>query len=123
MTVNKQRALTALLTSRTQAEAAQAAGLDPRTIRRYFEDKEFAEAYKRELSGLIDDAAAQAKKALCPTLGTLQEITSDSDQPGSVRVSAGRAVMEFGLRLIEQADIVQRLDELERQIGVHDGKH
>ncbi len=116
MTASKQRALAALLTSRTQAEAAQAAHIDSRTLRRYLQDPDFAEAYKRELAKLIDDAAAQAKRALCPTLGTLQEITADTDQPGSVRVSAARAVLEFGLRLIEQSDILTKLDKLESQL-------
>lgn len=117
VTANKQRALTALLTSKTRVEAAEKAGLDPRTLRRYFEtDREFAEAYRRELSKLIDDAAAQAKLALSPTLSTLQDITADTDQPGNVRVSAGRAVLEFALRLIEQADVVSKLDALEGQL-------
>ena len=116
MTANKQRALIALLTSKTQAEAAQAAGLDPRTIRRYMEDEEFVSEYKRQLAGMIDAAADQAKRALCPTLGTLQDITADEGQPGNIRVSAGRAVLEFGLKLIEQADVLARLDELEKQV-------
>ncbi len=116
MTANKQRALTALLTSRTQAEAAQAAGLDPRTLRRYLADTEFANEYKRALAELVDAAAAQVKRALCPTLGTLQEITADTNQPGSVRVSAARAVLEFGLKLVEQADIISKLDKLESQL-------
>ncbi len=116
MTPSKQRALAALLASRTQIEAAEMAHLDPRTLRRYLQDPDFAEAYRQELAKLIDDAAAQAKRALCPTLGTLQKITEDTDQPGNVRVSAGRAVLEFGLRLIEQADIVSKLDKLENQL-------
>ena len=110
MTTNQQRALTALLTCRTRRDAARAAGLDPRTVRRYFEDAEFVAAYKRELSGLIDDAAAQAKRALSPALGVLQEITEDAAQPASARISAARCILEYGLRLTEIADILQELE-------------
>ncbi len=116
MTPSKQRALAALLASRSQIEAAEMAHLDPRTLRRYLQDPDFAETYRRELAKLIDSAAAQAKRALCPTLGTLQEITKDAGQPGSVRVSAARAVLEFGIKLIEQSDILTKLDKLENQL-------
>lgn len=43
MTPNKEKLLVALLTSRTKKEAAAAAGISDRTMRSYFEDKEFCQ--------------------------------------------------------------------------------
>lgn len=46
MTSNEERALSALLTSKTKLEAAEKAGITDRTMRRYFENPEFCQRYR-----------------------------------------------------------------------------
>lgn len=87
------------------------------TLKRYLNDDEFQQEYKKAVSGLIADAAAQAKQSLRPALSTLREVMEDAEQNGQVRVSAARSILGYGLKLTEQADVLSRLDELERQIG------
>lgn len=120
MTNKRARALQALLTCPTQAEAAKAAGVGLTTLKRYLNDAEFQQEYQKAVSGLIAEAATQAKQSLNPALSTLGEVMRDSGQNGQVRVSAARSLLEYGLKLTEQADILARLDELERQLG---GEH
>ena len=122
MTAKQAKALQALLTHSTQAAAAQAAGVGLSTLKRYLNDEEFQREYQKALSGLIAEAAAQAKQSLSPALSTLQEVMQDADQNGQVRVSAARSLLEFGMKLTEQADILNRLQELEAAMG-DGGRH
>lgn len=113
MTPNKEKALAALLTQPTKAAAAEAAGIDARTLRRYLSDPEFQAAYKEAFSGLITDATRQAQQSLAPALGTLREIVEDNEQGAAVRIQAARSLLEYGLRLTEITDILRDLEAAE----------
>lgn len=117
MTPNKERALAALLTHATKREAAEAAGIDPRTMRRYFEDADFQRAYKKAFGGMVEDATRQAQQAIAPALSTLREIVEDGEVDAQPRISAARSLLEFSIKMTEQLDILDRLTELETVIG------
>ena len=116
MSPNKERALTALLTHKTRVEAAAAANIDPRTLRRYFEDAEFSERYREELDKLLQDADAQARQIISPALSVLVEIMGDGSESTPARISAAKAAIDYALRLREAVDTSIRLSELERAI-------
>ena len=114
MTGRKEKAVAALIRAPTQATAAKEAGVGVSTLRRWLrEDEEFQTAYQVALSGLIDDAATQAKRALSPALSTLREIVEDSEQPASARIQASRSLLEYGLRLTEINDILRKLEGID----------
>ena len=113
MTPNKEKALAALLAHPTKAEAAAAAGIDPKTLWRYLQDPEFQEAYKKAFSDLVSDATRQAQQSLSPALSTLREIVEDGDQGATVRIQAARSLLEYGLRLTEITDILRDLEAAE----------
>ena len=117
MTPKMQKALLALLTNPTKEKAATAAGITSKTLRKFLDDPEFQTEYRKAVSELIADAAAQAKQSLSPALCCLREVMEDAAQNGQVRVSAARSILEYGLKLTEQADILTRLTELETAIG------
>jgi len=112
MTPNKEKAIAALLTSKNKDAAAKAAGISPRTLRTYFNDQEFVNAYKKAFGSLIEDAARQAQQTISPALDTLYEIMQDPEGQQGTRVSAAKAALEYALRLTEANDIVQELREL-----------
>ena len=60
MTPRKEKALQALLVSRTRAEAAKAAGIGESTLREYMKDPEFLDRYREAFGNLVQDAARQA---------------------------------------------------------------
>ena len=114
MTHKQQKAIAALIRSPTVEAAAEAAAVGYSTLRRWLkEDMDFQQEYQAALAGLMADAAAEAKKNLSPALGTLRGITEDVNQPGAVRVSAARSLLEFGLKLTEREDVLSRISELE----------
>ncbi len=64
--------------------------------------------------GMLTAASLEAVK----TLVALQ----DREQPAASRLGAARAILEYGSRLREEADIVQRLEALEQQLGADKGR-
>ena len=124
MTLKKQKALLSLLTSPTREKAAAVAGITSKTLRGYLADPEFQTEYKRAFAVLVEDATRQAQQAISPALSTLREIVEDREEDAQARISAARAILSHGLKLIETTDILNRLRELETAMeGGHDGKY
>ena len=114
MTPRKERALQALLVSRTRAEAAATAGIGESTLREYMKNPEFMERYKQAFGDMVRDATRQAQQALSSALSTLREIMEDRDEQAQARITAARSVLEYSLKLCEQTDVLEQLRELEK---------
>lgn len=114
MTPNEERALSALLTSKTKLEAAEKAGITDRTMRRYFENPEFCQRYREAFAGVVQDATRRAQQLLEPALSTLQTVIEDEEIPAQARITAAKSIIDYSLKLTEQADILEQLRELER---------
>lgn len=110
MTTRKEKAIAALLTCHTQAQAAQAAGISRETLRNYLNDDEFQAEYQKAVAGVIEGATRQAQQTLSPALSCLRDIVEDSNENSQVRVSAARSLLEYGLKLTEFCDIVRQLE-------------
>lgn len=112
-TPRKERALQALLTCRTRAEAAEAAGIGESTLRAYLRESEFQARYREAFGALVQDATRQAQQAIAPALSTLREIVEDENAGAKARIMAARSTLEYALRLTEQLDIISRIETLE----------
>ena len=89
------------------------AGIGESTLRGYMQNTEFAERYEMAFSDMVRDAARQARQTLSPVLSTLKEIMMDQNEPAQARITAARSILEYSLKLTEQADILEQLRELE----------
>lgn len=103
----------ALLTQPTKADAAQAAGISPRTLRDYLADPEFQKEYKKAFGQLVTDATRQAQQSLSPAISALRDIVEDENENSSARIAAARSLLEYGLRLTEFSDILAELEAVE----------
>lgn len=121
MTPNEERALSALLTSKTKLEAAEKAGITDRTMRRYFENPEFCQRYREAFAGVIESATRQAQQNLTLAISTLTEIMGNADEQATARIQAARSTLEYALKLTEQTDILEQLRELEKWRDETDG--
>ena len=113
--MRQEKALTALLTYPTARAAAKAAGIDERTLRRYWNDPEFLREYRKRCASMLEQATDRAKQTLPPAVERLALIVSDDSAPAQQQIAAARAVLEYGLRLIEANDFEQRLQALEER--------
>lgn len=114
LTQNQQKAIAALLSSPSREEAARKCGLTSRTLRAYFQNNEFCEAYRLAFQELTENATRQAQRLLSPALDTLEEVMKDADAQPAARTNAARIAIESAMKLTEQNDIMRQLDELER---------
>lgn len=114
LTAKQRRAIDALLTCRTQTEAAQKAGITRQTLRKYRTIPEFEHEYNRAARSVLEDAKTQAAAGLGPAVDALIKIVIDDEAQDTARVSAARCVLEYSLRLCEYVDIARRLEKLEQ---------
>lgn len=112
LTPNKQKALQALLTHKTKQEAAQAAGITPRTMTLYLSDPEFQTEYARAFKALVTEATRTAQATLSPAICVLRSIMEDEKETSSSRIAAARSLLEYGLRLTEFNDILEELQTI-----------
>lgn len=117
MTPSEERALSALITSKSKKEAAQKAGITERTMRRYFENPEFCKRYREAFAQVVQDATRQAQQLLAPALSTLESIMADEDIPAAARVNAAKIALDYAVRLTDQNDLAERLTALEDMRG------
>ena len=115
MTSRKEKAIQALLTSRTRQEAAQKAGIATSTLRGYFKSPEFVSAYRQAASDALQDAARKAQAATGEAVVTLETIMRNEDETAQVRISAADKILSHVAKLTETVDILDRLDALEAQ--------
>ena len=73
MTPRKEKALQALLVSRTRAEAAKVAGIAESTLRSYMQDSEFVDRYKQAFGDMVRDANRTGKAAFIPRFKRLAD--------------------------------------------------
>lgn len=97
----------------TARAAAKAAGIDERTLRRYWKDPAFLAEYRKRCTSMLEEATSKAKSALPLAVERLVVIVSDDTQQPQQQIAAARAVLEYGLRLIEANDFESRLQTLE----------
>lgn len=117
MTNRKKKVLAALIQSPTIKEAATTSGVGYTTIRDWLRnDTEFIAAYKSAVDQVMDDAIFQARQNLSPALTALRKIIQDDEQNGAVVAQASRTVLEFGLKMTERADLIDRLNKIEKTL-------
>lgn len=105
MKPRKEKALAALVASPTVAEAAKSAGVSERTMYRYLDESEFAEAYKEAMKKVTDEAAARLVRSMGPAVQTLEEICEDGEAPPYARVQAANSLLSHALRAIDRRTV------------------
>lgn len=91
------------------------AGISERTLYGYMQDAEFMQRYKEAFAQLVQNATRQAQQGITPAIFTLTEIMKDKTVQPSVRVTASRSILEYAMKLMEESDVLERLDKLEKE--------
>ena len=113
----RERAVSALITSSSIAEAAQVAGIGERTLYNWLSDQEFQTLYRAARREVVGQALAQLQRVSSLAVSTLAEIMEDAEAPASSRVSASKAVLELAVKAVELEDIMARLERLEEEVA------
>ena len=113
----QRRAIEALLLGQSKGMAATAAGVTGATLSRWLrEDPDF----RNQLSGLSDlalkDAAIRLKSTLDMSVEIMQETMQSETVHPSVRLRAADMAASHAIKLLEVADLVERVEALEQRL-------
>lgn len=101
----------ALLSSRTQAEAARKLGINSNLISERKQDKEFTAKYDAYKSTLIENTANKLLTSNTQAIDTLVDLLDDNNS--SVRVSSAKTILSYAKEYIMLADLDKRLQVIE----------
>jgi hypothetical protein len=107
-------AIVALLTQRNMEEAAQAVGVDVKTLMRWNKVPEFQAAYLEARRAAYSQAIARLQQASSAAAATLMRIMVDPAAPASSKVRAAECILDRALRGIEVEDLAYRIGVLEQ---------
>jgi transposase-like protein len=122
LTLRQRRAVAALLTTGDVPAAAQEIGVDKATLYRWMQQRPFLEAVRTAEAGALDELSRSLVRLGRTAAGTLEAAMGDASAPWATRVRAADAVLGRLLQLRELATLEARVAELERSVGVEDGR-
>ena len=115
------RLLMALACGATVEAAARTLGISERTVYRRLGEA----AFRRRLQGLRADMVQRTSGMLTAAAGegvkTLLALLKEGT-PAAVRLGAAKAVLEFGVKLRELAELEERVADLEEQMTADGGR-
>lgn len=110
------RAIAALISSPSIAEAAELAKIGRRTLHNWLaEDADFQQALSAAESAAISEAVRATGADMAANFATMREIRDDLELPASVRLRAAQTLDGSLLRWREIASIEERLVALEER--------
>jgi AcrR family transcriptional regulator len=101
----------------TASEAAAAAGVSERTVRRRLSDPEFKNLVDESRTELLDAALVRLTSQAIHAVDTLAGLMKPQEPP-SVRLGAAKAILDFGLRLRAEGELGDRLSAIEDHLGM-----
>ncbi len=111
-TANRERALSALLSSGSIADAATRCGLNEKTLRRYLSDTDFQREYRAERRVVFEQNIVRLQSLHDGAVDALQR-NLDCENP-SVQVRSAQLIIEGCRKDFETLDILERIERLEQ---------
>lgn len=109
-------AIAALLTERTQADAARKIGVSRRTLMNWLKHEGFRRRYEAAQRELLESTINGLRSAGGEAVEALRNVVTDAEAGAAARVSGSRAILETLLRAVEFQDIQQRIAALEKML-------
>lgn len=114
----KIRLLEAMLQGRNIPQAARHLGMVERTARRWADDPLFQHELRTRSTDLLAASGRALASASSSAAAVAWSIANDATMPPGVRLAAARLILEKRTGLVEELDILPRLEALEaRQNG------
>ena len=101
----------ALAAGHTLQEAAETAGVSPRTVSRRLNDHAFKQRIQTLRGEMIGQAVGRMADGMSDAAATLRKLLKAKGE--SVRLGACRAILELGVKLREAVEFEERLATLE----------
>ncbi len=109
-------AMAALVSGGTRAEAAIAADVAESTVFRWLNEEIFSQHLRETQTRLFNDSVNELKAATLIAVKTLRNVCNDTEATASARVSAASAILSNCFKAIEQTEIRDRIEDLEKEL-------
>ena len=119
LNARQSRAIACLMTSQSDKEAAQMAGISYRTLHRWLAQDNFRAALAGALNSIMESVIKRLIAGQNDALNTLHELLKGAESE-SVRRTAATDWMSIALKFLEMRQFEERLTALEEEI--HHGK-
>lgn len=115
MKTNKtEKIISALLSFSTIKEAAKSLKMAESTLYNYLKDDEFKIKYSEAKTSLLSQTTGYLQSNMIKATENIVNMISNGEVPPQVRLNASKAVLEYGLKLTENIDILPRIEQLEK---------
>src|SRR5262245_34525881 len=112
---HQERALAALLSSSSHAEAAQRAGISESTLQRWLREPAFREEYRAARRALLEAAIGRLQSASGDAVQVLQDVLTDPQAGANARIRAACSILDYSVKAVELWDLAERIERLERE--------
>jgi uncharacterized protein (UPF0147 family) len=105
--------LSALLVNPTVKEAATSVGVPETTVYNWLRKPDFAAEYRCRKRQAVSEASDFLQSRISSATRIIDEIMNDTDTPSQVRLNAAKTIIDVAYKVIEQAEIIARIEVLE----------
>lgn len=120
MAISNEKIMAALIACGSVRAAARAVGVSETTVRARLNDPDFRKEYETAKGAVLEEACDCLAARLTSAVDALSSVLDSDSTPVTVKVSAADAILRHGLRYVETANILRRLDALENGV-THEG--
>ncbi len=117
LTAPQQRAIAALIASKSTVEAAKIAGVGERTLRRWLTEPTFKAALAIAEQEIIGSATRRLLGYMETAIYVVANLMADRNVSAGIRLRAAGTILDYSLRLREMLNIEERLAALEEAIA------
>ena len=114
---NNSTLMLALAIGQSVPEAARAAGVGERTVRRKLDDEEFRRELSNVRTRIIGEAVGRLTAASTLAVRTLETLLKSAESE-TVRLGAARTILERSVSMRESLELAERLERVEQQLEV-----
>ena len=111
--ITNEKIISALLTSNTRLEACEKLKIKPDTLYSRMKDPTFAEMYRDAKDNLLRDVVESLRIKMLEAVDMMYLVMTGATND-QTRLNASESILRYGTKFIEQMDIIERLEELEK---------
>ena len=112
-TITHEEIISALLSTRSIAEASQKLGIQPRTIYNRMKKDDFKRLYAEARKGLLKATTEDLQKMTASAVRVLADIMNDAEVPANTRIYSATSILQFASKYTELNDVLSRIEALE----------
>ena len=111
--IDDEKILAALIACGSVRAAAKSASVSEGTIRNRLSDPDFRERYETAKTAILQESCDALTARLTLAVDSLSDVIEDDNSPVTAKISASDSILRHGLKYLEAANILRRLDALE----------